>query len=122
MNNKTKKVISIFLMSILTLMLAMSAFFKFMGGEEIVTGLTAVGFGHVIPMLGVVELLSVILFLVPNTRNIGFFLLCSYLGGAAAIEIAGGKFPIALVFIALAWISVYLRNSQLFLNGKSVIA
>jgi hypothetical protein len=115
MNNKITNIISIVLMVLLSLMLASSAFAKFSGSEEVVNGMTAIGLGGVIFIIGAVELLSVILFLVPRTRKVGFLLLLSYLGGAASIELAAGQFPVALVLIAIAWTAVFLRNRSMFL-------
>ncbi len=120
MNSKTSNIISLSLTILLSLLLLMSAFMKLSGAEEVVNGLSAIGLGKAVSFLGVIELVSVVLFLIPKTRKIGFLFLCSYLGGAASIELASGKFPVALVFIAIAWISVYLKDKQLFLPSATV--
>lgn len=115
MTTKTKRIISIVLMIIPSLMLLMSSVMKLIGAEQVVTGLTKAGLGNFITLIGVIELLSVALFLYPKTYKIGFLLLCSYLGGAMCIELAGGQPPMAAVFIAIIWISVYLRDKNIFL-------
>ncbi|MBL7909835.1 MAG: DoxX family protein [Bacteroidia bacterium] len=115
MTTKTKRIISIVLMIIPSLMLLMSSVMKLIGAEQIVTGLTKAGLGNFITLIGVIELLSVALFLYPKTYKIGFLLLCSYLGGAMCIEMAGGQPPMAAVFIAIIWISVFLRDKNMFL-------
>lgn len=115
MSAKTKRIISIILMIIPSLMLIMSGIMKLTGAEQVVTGLTKAGLGNLITFIGVIELLSVALFLYPKTYKIGFLLLCSYLGGAMCIELAGGQPPIAAVFIAIIWISVFLREKNMLL-------
>lgn len=115
MSAKTKRIISIILMVIPSLMLIMSGIMKLTGAEQVVTGLTKAGLGNLITLIGVIELVSVALFLYPKTYKIGFLLLCSYLGGAMCIELAGGQPPMAAVFIALIWISVFLREKSMLL-------
>ncbi len=102
-------------MVIPSLMLIMSGIMKLTGAEQVVTGLTKAGLGNLITLIGVIELVSVALFLYPKTYKIGFLLLCSYLGGAMCIELAGGQPPMAAVFIALIWISVFLREKSMLL-------
>lgn len=114
---KTKRIISIILMIIPSLMLIMSGIMKLTGAEQIVTGLTKAGLGNIITLIGVIELVSVALFLYPKTYKIGFLLLCSYLGGAMCIELAGGQPPMAAVFIAIIWISVFLRDKNMLLHS-----
>ncbi|MBA3681273.1 MAG: DoxX family protein [Bacteroidetes bacterium] len=113
MSAKTKRIISIILMVIPSLMLIMSGIMKVTGAEQIVTGLTKAGLGNFIMLIGIIELVSVALFLYPKTYKIGFLLLCSYLGGALCIELAGGQPPMAAIFIALIWISVFLRDKNM---------
>lgn len=115
MNSKTTRILAIILMILPSLMLTMSAVMKLIGAQQVVEGLTKAGLGNYIVLFGVIELVAVALFLIPKTTNIGFFLLCSYLGGAMSIELAGGQPPMAAVFIAIIWISVYLRNKAMFL-------
>ena len=115
MSEKTKRIISIVLMVIPSLMLTMSAFMKLSGAEEIVKGFSKIGLLQHLTWIGIIEIISVILFIYPKTRKIGFLLLCSYLGGAMSIELAGGQPPMAAVFIAVLWISVFLRDKMMFL-------
>src|ERR1700756_5737510 len=106
MSAKTTRIISIVLMIIPSLLILMSAVMKLTGAEQVVQGLTKAGLGSYIKLFGVIELLSLALFLFPKTYKIGFLLLCSYLGGAMSIELAGGQMPNAAVFLAIIWISV----------------
>ena len=116
MSAKTTRIISIILMVLPSLMLIMSGMMKLIGAEQIVTGLTKTGLGSYITLFGVIELISVALFLYPKTYKIGFLLICCYLGGALSIELASAQPPSAAIFLAIVWISVFLKNKFMFLN------
>ncbi len=94
----------------------MSAIMKLSHASAIVEGFSKSGLINYITLLGVIELLAVGLFLYPKTSKIGFLLLCSYLGGAIAIELASGQPPMAAIFLSLFWIAVYLRNKLMFVD------
>ncbi|MFM7021671.1 MAG: DoxX family protein [Flavobacteriales bacterium] len=122
MKSKTTRIISHVLMGIPSLMLIMSAVMKLVGAQQVVGGLSKIGLGNYIVLLGLVELLSVILLWIPKTSNIGFFLVCSYLGGALSIELAGNQPPSAAILLTVIWIAAFLRDRSLFLktdNEKS---
>jgi hypothetical protein len=119
--SKTKRIISIVLMAIPSLMLVLSGIMKLIGAKPIVEGLTKGGLGNYVTLFGITELFSVALFIYPKTTKIGFFLLCSYLGGALSIELAGGQPPSAAIFLAAIWISVYLRDRLMFVQ-KTLVA
>ncbi len=116
MSEKTQRIVWITLMAIPLILIAMSAVMKITGAETMVKELTKAGYGDYIPYLGIIELSSVILFIYPKTYKVGFLLLCGYLGGAMATELAGGMPPIAAVLLTMIWISVFLRNRKMFVN------
>ena len=97
-----------------------SAFSKLAGAEEVVKGLTALGIGPYITLIGVLEVAIVILYLVPATRNIGFFLVCSYLGGAMIAHLSHGEPMTApTVLLVLFWIAMFLTKPGLFLPATT---
>lgn len=116
MSTKTTRIISIVLMVIPSLMLAMSGIMKLIGAEQVVSGLSKAGLGNYILLFGILELISLALFIYPKTYKIGFLLLTAYLGGALSIELAGGQPPMAAILLTLIWISVYLRDKSSFLQ------
>lgn len=116
MSTKTTRIISIVLMALPSLMLIMSGIMKLTHAEPVVTGLTKAGLGSLITFIGILELLSVALFLYPKTYKVGFLLLTGYLGGALCIELAGAQPPTAAVILAVIWVSVFLKNKSMFLN------
>ena len=91
---------------------------KLTGAEQVVTGLTKGGLGSYITLFGIIELIAVALFLYPKTYKIGFLLICCYLGGALSIELASAQPPSAAIFLAIVWISVFLKDKFMFLNSE----
>ena len=89
---------------------------KLIGAKQIVEGLSKTGLGSYIFLFGLIELLSVILLWIPKTRNIGFFLICGYLGGALSIELSIGRMPTAAVLLMLIWIGAFLSDKSLFVK------
>jgi hypothetical protein len=118
MSDKAKKIISGILIYAPAAMLLFSAIMKFTGAQQVVDGLTKVGFlGHfALPLLAIIELVGVVLLFVPKTFKLGLLWVSAYLGGAAAIEIAGGNPPGAFMFITLIWIGAFIRNKSIFLS------
>ncbi len=116
MSEKMQRIVWITLMAIPLLLVTMSALMKITGAESMVKELTKAGYGNYITYLGIIELSSVLLFVYPRTYKVGFLLLCGYLGGAMATELAGGMPPVAAALLTMLWISVFLRNRQMFLN------
>lgn len=113
MSGKTKEILSIILLAIPSAMVLLSGVMKLSGSEQVVTGLSKIGYGPLISALGAAEIIFVALLWIPKTWKIGFLLLLSYLGGAAAIEVMGGK-GMAFIFIAFLWAGAYFKESSTF--------
>ncbi len=72
--------------------------------------------------LGVIELASTILFLIPRTSTIGFVLLVGYLSGALATLITHGQDGTPLIVaLALLTVSAYFRNPELLARLKGTL-
>lgn len=95
--NKTRKIIGWVLSALPLLAIIGGSINKFSGNPELAEKLPYI---NSLPLLGVISLICVVLYLIPKTSNIGFFLLCSYYGGVIVGELAMGEFP--LVGIALS--------------------
>lgn len=64
-----------------------------------------------IKVIGVIEVVITLLFLIPRTGFLGSILLTGYLGGAAATHARLGDFPAFPVVIGvLVWVAYALRN------------
>ena len=65
-------------------------------------------------IIGIGEITSAILFLLPKTNKIGTLLLSSYMGGAIIIHMTNAESIIMpSVVLVLVWIVGYLRNPDL---------
>lgn len=100
---------------LVAVMLIMSASAKFAGGPALAANLAHIGFtAAIVPTLGVIELASVILYLVPHTTVLGAILMTGYLGGAVAAHMRIGESPLVPALIGVVvWLALYLRDPRL---------
>jgi hypothetical protein len=97
------------------LLLVMSATFKLIQSEQVVEGLKAQNWplNTAVP-LGVVELGSTILYLIPQTAVLGAILLVGYLGGATAVHVRLGEpFWIPVLMGVVIWLGLFLRDPRI---------
>jgi hypothetical protein len=101
------------------LFLLIDAGMKLAKPELVVTATIELGYkeGVIVP-LGIVLLVSVILYLVPKTAIVGAIMLTAYLGGAVATHYRLGNslfghilFPVYVGI--LLWLGLYLRDRRL---------
>jgi hypothetical protein len=67
------------------------------------------------PSLGVVILVTVLLYIIPQTAVLGAILLTGYLGGAVATHVRvedWSKMPIAIVVGVLVWLGLWFRDAR----------
>jgi hypothetical protein len=115
MTIKTRKIIGWLLSGLTGLMLSASAVDKIMGSAHALQmgasfGLSAGTYS----LLGIIEILSVVLFLYPRTGILGTLLLSSYFGGAIATHLQHQQnilFPVAIE--AVVWIAALIRFPEL---------
>ncbi len=70
--------------------------------------------------LATIELASLALYLFPGTLRIGFFLLCSFLGGAIATKLQRqGDWWLPAVLLAYLWFAAWFRSRELFTNSQA---
>ena len=87
---------------------------KLMQAPILVEALTKINLQDHIVTIGVIEISCVILYLIPKTSNIGFFLMCSYLGGIIAAEWAMGATPtLGIIFAIIFYVGTMLRKPEL---------
>jgi hypothetical protein len=65
--------------------------------------------------LGIVELTTYVLYLIPRTRYLGGLIMLAYLGGAVAthVHVGDGLFPVPITVGVIAWLGLYLRDRKL---------
>jgi hypothetical protein len=114
--SKPTRIISIVLKVLVALMLVMSGVMKLSHSKDIVDGFTKAGLGDYITLIGVIELIAVVLYLIPKTSRLGFLLVTAYLGGAIVTQMATSQLPFAsAIILAVCWISMFLTNKAMFL-------
>lgn len=98
------------------LMMLMSAVMKFMRTPQVMEGFVGkFGYpeGTLLP-IGVLELICVLLYAVPQTAVLGAVLVTGYLGGAVATHVrVGDAFIAPAILGAVAWAGLYLRDPRL---------
>lgn len=121
---KTNKTISWVLTGLISLAFLGSAIGKFMANEEALKMAETFGIdASTYLMLGVVELICLLLFIIPRTGILGTLLLSAYMGGAIATHLEHGESIVApciiqtILFLVAFYRFPELRNS--LFNSKS---
>lgn len=127
MSPKVKKILGWVFAGLLTTMAIFSGFGKFMAAPDNDMGAlaTTLGFYDIRFLIGSLEIVSAILFIIPRTSTIGILLSAGYWGGAVATDLTHAHTPgPALMAIALLGLASIFRNPELFqrLLGKEVTA
>jgi hypothetical protein len=96
-------------------LLVFSAAMKFVQPQVVLENNEKMGWpSSVMIPLGVVELVSVVLYCLPWTRVLGAILLTGYLGGATAAHVRIGEpFIIPVALGVLLWLSLVIREPRL---------
>jgi hypothetical protein len=107
------------LSGIAILFLLIDSIGKFLKPEEVIKGTVELGYQEsVLPTLGIVLLVSTLLYSFPKVSLLGAILLTGYLGGAIATHVRLNNpvfshilFPVYLALFI--WLGLYLRNNKL---------
>lgn len=100
---------------ILGALFTMSAFMKLTQNETAIAQAASLGIdAGTYQLIGIVEVISLILFIIPRTGVLGSLLLIAYMGGAIASHL-GHQQPIAMAVVIqiLLWITTALRFPEL---------
>jgi hypothetical protein len=95
--------------------LAMSAFMKFQKGPEVLEGIKAQGISEsLLTTIMILEILSLVLYAIPQTAMLGAILITGYMGGAIMTHLRlGDGVMIQVLLPIIAWLSLYLRDERL---------
>jgi hypothetical protein len=98
-----------------SLLLIFSAITKLIQAPFVIEGMTKGGWNpNVIVPLGITELVSTILYLIPQTSMLGAILLTGYMGGAIATHLhMNESFVFQALIGVLIWLGLYLRCGRL---------
>lgn len=126
MSQKARKITGWALTVLVALVMAASAIMKLTGGEEAARAAAAMGLTKSsVHLIALVELTSVLLFVIPRTGVLGTLLLAAYLGGAMVTHILNGQpFVAPAIAQGLVWITAVIRFPELLtrLAGKKINA
>ena len=97
------------------LLLLMSGVMKVMNPPFVTEGFVRLEYSENLALgIGIVELLCVVLYVLPQTAVLGAILLTGYLGGATASHVPIGEpFHMAVLLGVAIWGSLYLRDARL---------
>jgi hypothetical protein len=113
--SKGRRITGWILNGLVSTLLTLSGIAKLVEAEAVVETLGGSGFGDYIPLLGAIEVLSVILFLIPATRAYGRLAIIAYLGGVIAVECYTGELPApGIALSVIFWVGLYLRKPHFF--------
>jgi hypothetical protein len=97
-------------------LIALSGVMKLAGNQQILEGMTALGVRPYVRMLGVMELVFAVLFVVPATFKLGFVLASCYFAGAIATELSHDALKVnPFIPMVLLWIGAFIRDRSIFL-------
>ncbi len=99
---------------LLILFLAFDAVFKIINHVSVITASAQLGIpAHIIQPIGIVLLVSTILYAIPRTAILGAILLTGYLGGAIfTMARADQSVYFSLIFGLLVWTALFLRDKR----------
>ncbi len=124
MNQKTKNIIGWVLTGLLAFVFLASASMKLMGSEAAMKGAESMGLtAGSLKIIGLIEILSLVLFIIPRAGVLGTLLLAAYLGGAIVTHLEHGQpFTAPLIIQCVLWITATIRFPELSkrLTGKLV--
>lgn len=115
MSQKAIKITGWTLTIILALVFTMSAFMKLTQNETALAQASSFGIDTTTyQFIGIIEIISLILFIVPRTGILGTMLLVAYLGGAIVTHLQHQQ-PIAMavIFQMLLWVTAFIRFPEL---------
>jgi hypothetical protein len=115
MTQKVKNILNWSLTGLVGFIFIGSALSKFFGGDETVQMAQGIGLDiSTFKIIGVVELISITLFIIPRTGILGTLLLAAYMGGAMAAHVTHGQSILAPALIqAFIWIVAVIRFPEL---------
>lgn len=125
MTQKTKNIIGWILTGLVALVFIASASMKLMGGEELAKNAATMGLtAGSIKIIGILELICIVVFIVPRTGVLGILLVAAYLGGAIVTHLEHSQpFIMPVIVQAIAWSAALIRFPELGrrLAGKATV-
>ncbi len=97
-------------------LMLMGAIMSFRMSEEVLQNFDKMGWKPwTAPVIGTLDLIGLVLYLVPQTAVLGAIVITGYLGGAVATHLRAeetGKAWVPVVFGVVIWLGLYLRDAR----------
>ena len=117
---KKRRIVNLVAIAIPTLLVVGSGVGKLLAPPAMVEGLAKYGVAEYITVLGIMEIVFGVLFIIPATMKLGFILTSCYFAGAMAAELAHGGITISPVIpLVVLWIAAFIRDKSIFLPTAS---
>lgn len=115
MSQRTIKITGWVLTIIVGFMFTMSAFMKLTKNETALEQAASFGIdGNTYLIIGIIEIISLILFIIPRTAVLGTLLLVAYMGGAIVTHLQHqDSIIMAVVIQVVLWITAFVRFPEL---------
>ncbi|MGY0393271.1 DoxX family protein [Bizionia sp. KMM 8389] len=100
--SKTQKIAGYAMSILFSVQIIMAGVMKLFLAAPIVENMNAVtNWGDKTLFVGILELIILALYWIPKTQKLGFYLLCSFVGGVIVAEVVAGKPPIAGILVSV---------------------
>jgi len=100
--SKAQKIAGYTMSILFSIQIIMAGVMKLFLAAPIVENMNAVtNWGDKTLFVGILELIILALYWIPKTQKLGFYLLCSFVGGVIVAEVVAGKPPIAGILISV---------------------
>jgi len=110
-HSKARRITAWVLSTLITLLFIMSAVFKFLRPPEVMIPVQKWNLTDELTMIGIGELVSALLFLIPKTHSLGVLLLSAYMGGAIVTHMQNDEpYIVQAITLLVIWIIAYLRD------------
>ena len=115
MDSKKRNILNWVLAALVAFIFISSATMKLTGSPEVLKMAEGFGFDKTtFTLIAIVELVSVVLFLIPRTGVLGTLLLAAYMGGAIVTHLSHGDSIVTVCIIqAFVWIVAIIRFPEL---------
>lgn len=112
--SKAQKIVGYSLSILASSMVLVSGLLKLIQDPWAMEPLEKLGLSEHSTAVAIIEVLCVVFYWFPRSSNIGFFLLCSYVGGIIVGEILMGEAPVPGLLIGLmVYVGTLLRKPSL---------
>ncbi len=113
--SKTQRVAGYVLSILFSFQIVMAGIMKLVDAVPIVENMNAItNWGDKTLFIGILELALLILYWMPKTMKLGFYLMCSFAGGIIVAEVVAGKPPVVGIITAiLLYTGTILRNPSM---------